>query len=336
MPKKTVCQGDTYKALCENNKCKICYERSFASTHYAQYWSPTNDKTPREYFKNARKKLLFRCTECNHDFGGWLYNVMNGTWCPYCNSDNMCNDYSCDFCYNKSAASCEYSNYWSDCNENPPRFYCKASDYESTLICPECDYEYTTELFNAYRGVGCDKCINKTSKMVLDWLQQNYDIKTEEKFSWCDNSKTGKSHKEYPFDFYLEEQNILIELDGRQHFKQVSNWRSPEKTYAIDLYKMQCAIDHNISVIRLVQEEVLENKLDWKTELEENIEWCLDNPASAIFIEKAELNLYQKLSDGIDSYLFPETVQSTEQNSDIVIESTTESDSEADVEACEL
>lgn len=65
---------------------------------------------------------------------------------------------------------------------------------------------------------------------------------------------------------------MILELDGRQHFCQVSNWQSPEFTQKRDVYKMQCANDNNYSVIRIVQEDILNNVYDWKIKLIETIE----------------------------------------------------------------
>lgn len=44
----------------------------------------------------------------------------------------------------------------------------------------------------------------------------NY-IKSQYKMDWC------KNIKHLPFDFVLSERKIIIELDGPQHFRQVSN-----------------------------------------------------------------------------------------------------------------
>ena len=52
-----------------------------------------------------------------------------------------------------------------------------------------------------------------------------------------------------PFDFILEEQKIIIELDGNQHFVQVNNWANPEETLKRDKYKMKKANDNGYSVI---------------------------------------------------------------------------------------
>ena len=83
---------------------------------------------------------------------------------------------------------------------------------------------------------------------------------------WCKN----KSY--LPFDFCLEEHKIIIELDGEQHFRQVSNWDSPEDTQIRDKYKMEQANKNGYSVIRILQEDVYFDKYDWVKELKDVIE----------------------------------------------------------------
>ena len=91
-------------------------------------------------------------------------------------------------------------------------------------------------------------------------------ITTQFKQEWCKNITY------LPYDFCIPNLNIIIELDGAQHFKQVSNWQSPEDTFAIDKYKEQCANDNNYSMIRLLQEDVFYDKYDWCKELCDAIE----------------------------------------------------------------
>ena len=108
---------------------------------------------------------------------------------------------------------------------------------------------------------------HKTEKIVLKFLKERYpSVIFQFKQEWC------KAKSYLPFDFCLPELMIIIELDGRQHFCQVSNWQSPEFTQKRDVYKMQCANDNNYSVIRIVQEDILNNVYDWKTKLIETIE----------------------------------------------------------------
>jgi very-short-patch-repair endonuclease len=82
----------------------------------------------------------------------------------------------------------------------------------------------------------------------------------------------------------LLQEKIIIELDGRQHFKQVHNWSSPEENLKNDLYKMKCANDNGFSIIRLLQPDVLIDKYDWLQELTNNID--------KIGLEKKVQNIY--------------------------------------------
>lgn len=108
---------------------------------------------------------------------------------------------------------------------------------------------------------------HKTEKIVLKFLKERYpSVIFQFKQEWC------KAKSYLPFDFCLPELMIIIELDGRQHFCQISNWKSPEFTQKRDAYKMQCANDNNYSVIRIVQEDIFNNVYDWKTKLIETIE----------------------------------------------------------------
>jgi len=61
--------------------------------------------------------------------------------------------------------------------------------------------------------------------------------------------------------------NIIIELDGDQHFKQISNWTSPDIQIEKDKYKIQCANNNGFSVIRLLQTDVLKDKFNWLLEI---------------------------------------------------------------------
>jgi len=114
---------------------------------------------------------------------------------------------------------------------------------------------------------GCPICDNKTEQKIFDILIKFLPtIKRQFKVEWCKN-------KTYlPFDFVLENDKIIIELDGPQHFHQISNWESPEKTQINDKYKMKCANDNGYSIIRLLQEDVFYDTYIWIEELKTNIE----------------------------------------------------------------
>jgi len=67
-----------------------------------------------------------------------------------------------------------------------------------------------------------------------------------------------------PFDFEIVDKKILIELDGNQHFIQVSNWDSPESVQTKDIEKINYCFVNNYSLIHIYQEENWNNEYDWK------------------------------------------------------------------------
>jgi very-short-patch-repair endonuclease len=116
-------------------------------------------------------------------------------------------------------------------------------------------------------GSWCPYCVNKTETKLNNILIKIYPLlKHQYRVEWCKNKYP------LPFDFVLEDIKIIIELDGIQHFEQVSNWTPPEKTREIDKYKMLCANQNEFSVIRILQEDVFYDSYNWLDELRNNIE----------------------------------------------------------------
>ncbi len=128
-----------------------------------------------------------------------------------------------------------------------------------------CDFKITPS--NLLRGKGCPLCVNKGEAKLFERLITLHPcIKYNYRFDWC------KKIKCLPFDFVIPECKIIIELDGCQHFKQISNWESPDKQFTNDKYKEKCANDNGFSLIRLLQTDIFFDKYDWFKELLETIE----------------------------------------------------------------
>jgi hypothetical protein len=115
--------------------------------------------------------------------------------------------------------------------------------------------------------IGCPLCHNKTEGILYAFLKVMYaDIEIQYKAEWC------KKKTFCPFDFYIPSLNLIIELDGPQHFKDISNWLPFKETMKDDIFKMKCANQNGISILRLLQEDVLHNRTDWKKDLVNSIE----------------------------------------------------------------
>ncbi len=81
--------------------------------------------------------------------------------------------------------------------------------------------------------------------------------------------------------------NLIIELDGRQHFKEIRNWGDPVVRTQTDIYKMKCAINNGYSVIRILQEDVYYDRHNWKNVLTNHIKQY-DKPC-VIFLSDSDV-----------------------------------------------
>ena len=92
---------------------------------------------------------------------------------------------------------------------------------------------------------------------------------TQLRFPWCRFSNTGNI---MPFDFGSVSKKILIEVDGAQHFTQISNWNTPESVQVKDNEKIQYCIKEGFSIIHISQIDIWNNTYDWKKVLQHEIQ----------------------------------------------------------------
>lgn len=100
---------------------------------------------------------------------------------------------------------------------------------------------------------GCKKTLSKGADKIRQILQENNIQFVQEKtFDSCRFPDTNQLAR---FDFYLPEQNILIEYDGNQHFFYTNHhWDTKEHfeyTKRHDEYKNQWCKENNMKLIRI-------------------------------------------------------------------------------------
>jgi very-short-patch-repair endonuclease len=256
------CSYCSNRQLCECGDCVSCFDKSFASHEKSQYWSNKNELMPRQVFKQSNNKYIFNC-ECEHEIE---ISPNNNTWCVFCANKKLCNEDNCKKCFDKSFASNEKSKYWSNKNELIPRQVFNKSSKKCWFTCNK-THTFCSTLAHIAERKWCPFCVNKTETKLYEKIQPLYStIITQFKQEWC------KKLSYLPFDFCIPEYKIIIELDGPQHFRQISNWSSPEEQFENDKYKEKCANDNGYSVIRFLQEDVFYDTYDWVKELCETIE----------------------------------------------------------------
>lgn len=227
-------------------------------------------------YKSANDKVKYRCS-CGNISITTYSTFKNGSRCMKCSGKIVHTyEYIQNYFkkYNCILLSTEYINNFTKLN----------------YIC-QCGNKSSIKFNDFQQGVRCKYCRgSQTEKIVSKFLEENYtNISSQPKFEWCKN-------KTYlPFDFLLDNEKVIIEVDGLQHFRQVSNWKSPEETQKRDLFKMKCALEHGYSIIRIFQEDIFNNTIDWKVLIKETINELLypnDNKTCQVHYISKDPKLY--------------------------------------------
>ena len=260
------CKGDL---LCKNSSkkgCKVCFEKSFGSHPKAKFWSSKNFQKPEQIRQYTQKKFWFDCNVCNHEFEISLNNIMtNNSWCPYCSvpCKKLCGDKDCKFCFDNSLALCvDEKNYIK--GQEPLYTIQKGSRSKKYKFICDKKHKFSMRPNNISCCQWCPLRPKKTEAKMYLYLEEKFKphiITCQATFDWCKNKKTDRY---LYYDFYLPHLSLIIEIDGPQHFKQISNWCPPEKTQKVDRYKEKRAIKNGLTVIRLLQADVLFDKSCWK------------------------------------------------------------------------
>ena len=128
------------KRLCDDETCRFCFDRSFASHDRAKLWSTRNPVQPRQVARGARAFFWFSCDSCGHEFQSKLSKVSSGSWCKYCAGLALCDDDNCQTCLDRSFASHERALQWSTRNQVQPRQLALHSGTKHWFKCDKCSH----------------------------------------------------------------------------------------------------------------------------------------------------------------------------------------------------
>ena len=137
------------RKLCKDEKCQICFDKSFKSINKCKYLVDKNIN-PRFISKFSSNKCIFNCINCDHNFETMISSISYGKWCPYCAipSRILCKDENCIFCYNRSFASHEKSKYWSIKNNIISRYIFKNANDKYIFTCDICSHDFNMRPLN--------------------------------------------------------------------------------------------------------------------------------------------------------------------------------------------
>jgi len=264
----------TYNSFMTGRRCNICSNNQKYSFEYINKYYIKNDcKLLETEYINSNTKMKYLC-KYGHVRNTTFSSFAAGKRCGFCSKNDA---HSFDYVYqyfkdnNLELIDTEYKNCMSKLK------YLCINGHQSSI-----------SLNSVQNGNGCGFCKNKTEAIILEYLENNYKLITPQaKFDWC------KQKRNLPFDFLLNDFQIILEIDGRQHFSQVSNWGPPEFTLKNDIYKSNLAINNDYKIIRIFQEDVYYNKFNWQELLKESIE-ILNNTDEYIIYLSTSDTLYNK------------------------------------------
>ena len=279
------------KKLCNKEDCVICFKKTFLS--YAgktkngkkkvDCWNyEKNDLDPIEVTLSSSNKYWFICDVCEHNFKSSPSKItsMNEKWCPYCcvNNKKLCVDPECNFCKPRRFSSymgmTSRGKFKKDCfdmikNRTDIHNISISNKDLYWFICDVCggSFKQCTNCITSSKPKWCPFCKNKTEGKFKHYFENKYPeykLKYQPKWDWCKSEKDNC----LPFDFAIKKLKIIIEIDGEQHFSQVSNWCSPEDNLKNDIFKMKMANENGYTVIRILQDDIYCDKNDWENKLD--------------------------------------------------------------------
>lgn len=191
-------------------------------------------------YRESRKMYHAKCLICGYKKCALEHHIKENKGCPVCDNKIVVKGINDIWTTNPKLA---------ELLVNPEEGYMYTENSNVKLIwkCPNCG-KNTEPLYvnnvNHY-GLSCKFCSdgfsypNKFIKNLL--VQLNVNFKSEKKFKWSDNKI---------YDFYLPNQNCIIEAHGEQHYNIDGFYnlggRTLEEEQTNDLYKEKLAKDNGI------------------------------------------------------------------------------------------
>lgn len=198
-------------------------------------------------YKNNRTKVEIICNKHNTSFMQTPGNHLNGAGCPKCRNETL-----------SVTKTKPLSNYVTDANKihNSKYDYSHMTPTEYklgkiTIVCPT-HGSFKQSKRDHIAGAGCPKCnSSKGETAVRQFLTEN-NIRFEEQKTYPNLYYKSKQSK-LRYDFYLPENNVLIEYDGQNHYQPTHGISEEEfnENLIKDGLKDKYAFDNGIVLIRI-------------------------------------------------------------------------------------
>ena len=244
------------------------------------------------YVKGVTSKLDVTCRQCGHrSRSTWVNSLQQGT-APSC----WCN-HGVPWSSPAGRARCleiiweRYGGQYDvrRMHEAWWKAHVKGATSKLDVTCRHCGHRSRSTCLSDLqqgRSPGC-LCSRKTEGKLMRWLAQNFSqLNVTSQVGGC---TSPASNRTLPFDFGLNNDTILIELDGNiGHFGL--GWGGSEDDGGVpqrDHFKEQWALRNGKTVIRLLQEDVYGDSWDWKGFLASAVRQAIRNSCPCVITQEA-------------------------------------------------
>lgn len=224
----------------KGSRCPYCEGNALKTTE--QYKKEVKKLTENSYevlgsYKNSHTKIKMKHKSCGTIYMIEPNSFMGGTRCPFCNPTRPYDTEKARVAIQGLADGSYILS--GGCNG----FY---EDIE--ILHKKCGKTFTSSMMRARRGLICPYCFNRSKGefFVRNYLEINgYHYEIQKRFEGI---------KKLSYDFYLPEENIVIEYQGEQHYKPVKLFggeESFERQKNIDKMKRDYAEDKGINLVEI-------------------------------------------------------------------------------------
>lgn len=183
------------------------------------FCNEVEEKFPNQYiflteYNGIHNDITVKNNFCNHQFTTKAANTLNGdSKCPYCNGKKVLIGFNDLWTTHPQIAKMLES-----ANDGYKVTY--NSGKKLIWICPHCKMRYTKAIYDVVNnGLKCPICSDnfpigeKILYSMFTYL--NIDFEYQKKFDWSN----GKI-----YDFYIKNSNMIIEVNGIQHYCEKTNF----------------------------------------------------------------------------------------------------------------
>lgn len=212
--------------------------------------------TPLEEYINMYTKIKVKCNNCGKEYYAKPNDLINGHACKDCSIIKI-----------SISKQKSHDVFIQQFNDNNPfansitilSKYVKSSQ-KIKCRCNVCGYEWETypntlvgaTITKSRSGTGCPICRNSHGEQIIyNYLvQNNYNVIRQKEFEGL----LGLGGFPLTYDFFLPDYNILIEVNGIQHYKQIEFFGGKEKfnkQKEHDYRKQKYAKNHGYDLIEI-------------------------------------------------------------------------------------